>query len=450
MEYCGAGSVSDMIRLRKTNLTEDCIATILSDSLKGLEYLHARRRIHRDIKAGNILLTDQGESKLADFGVAGQLTDTIVKRSTMTGTPFWMAPEVVSEKKGGYGTLADIWSLGITIIEMAECKPPLSNEHPMRAILLIPERPAPVFEKPDKWSPLFNHFLSLCLKKIVKERWNASKLLKHDFIKNCRESDGKKQLIEVIEECEQLKKEKKEKSKKNLTNAVTNQLADLNNNSQSPTSNPNNKNFGSGSKSSDDNLDVKKIVNDMNKLKMKNNDSDAKGNNTAPNPEDTVCYYGSVIEHPSQCGSIQNFGTGPQYGSINMGTGPICQNSFGTGPNNPGSFRGPGTATDSASSSKPGFMEYFEEQEKEYNAEHLKNLLVSDNISPTESNIHDLIINGYTEKSLKNLTPEQIENMLTSIDDLMAKDLNCISQRYGQRREPILQALASKEYDPED
>merc|ERR1711953_1466244 len=103
MEYCGAGSVSDIIRLRKTNLNEECIATILSDSPKGLEYLHARRRIHRDIKAGNILLTDQGESKLADFGVAGQLTDTIVKRSTMTGTPFWMAPEVVSEKKGGYG-----------------------------------------------------------------------------------------------------------------------------------------------------------------------------------------------------------------------------------------------------------------------------------------------------------------------------------------------------------
>lgn len=92
MEYCGAGSVSDIMRLRKKTLTEDEISTILSDTLKGLEYLHLRRKIHRDIKAGNILLNSEGHAKLADFGVAGQLTDTMAKRNTVIGTPFWMAP----------------------------------------------------------------------------------------------------------------------------------------------------------------------------------------------------------------------------------------------------------------------------------------------------------------------------------------------------------------------
>jgi len=97
MEYCGAGSVSDIIRLRRKTLTEDEIATVLKDTLKGLEYLHFMRKIHRDVKAGNILLNTDGHSKLADFGVAGQLTDTMAKRNTVIGTPFWMAPEVIQE-----------------------------------------------------------------------------------------------------------------------------------------------------------------------------------------------------------------------------------------------------------------------------------------------------------------------------------------------------------------
>lgn len=184
MEYCGGGSVSDIMRLRKKTLTEDEIATILSDTLRGLEYLHQRRKIHRDIKAGNILLNTEGHAKLADFGVAGQLTDTMAKRNTVIGTPFWMAPEVIQEI--GYDCVADIWSLGITALEMAEGKPPYGDIHPMRAIFMIPTKPPPSFRDPDRWSPEFIDFVSRCLVKNPEERATASDLLQHIFISNAK------------------------------------------------------------------------------------------------------------------------------------------------------------------------------------------------------------------------------------------------------------------------
>ncbi|CAG0902185.1 unnamed protein product [Cyprideis torosa] len=184
MEYCGAGSVSDIMRLRKKTLTEEEIATILSDALRGLEYLHLRRKIHRDIKAGNILLNSEGYAKLADFGVAGQLTDTMAKRNTVIGTPFWMAPEVIQEI--GYDCVADIWSLGITALEMAEGKPPYGDIHPMRAIFMIPTKPPPSFRLPDQWSPEFIEFVARCLEKNPEKRASAAELLSHDFIKSAR------------------------------------------------------------------------------------------------------------------------------------------------------------------------------------------------------------------------------------------------------------------------
>ncbi|XP_030748575.1 serine/threonine-protein kinase 3 [Sitophilus oryzae] len=186
MEYCGAGSVSDIMRLRKKTLSEEEIATILSDTLKGLEYLHLRRKIHRDIKAGNILLNSEGHAKLADFGVAGQLTDTMAKRNTVIGTPFWMAPEVIQEI--GYDCVADIWSLGITALEMAEGKPPYGDIHPMRAIFMIPTKPPPSFREPDRWSAEFIDFVSVCLVKNPEERATATDLLTHEFIGNAKTS----------------------------------------------------------------------------------------------------------------------------------------------------------------------------------------------------------------------------------------------------------------------
>ncbi|KJH41123.1 kinase domain protein [Dictyocaulus viviparus] len=182
MEYCGAGSVSDIMRLRRKTLNEREMSVVLRDTLQGLRYLHDLKKIHRDIKAGNILLNTDGQAKLADFGVAGQLTDTMAKRNTVIGTPFWMAPEVIEEI--GYDTKADIWSLGITAIEMAEGRPPYADIHPMRAIFMIPTKPPPTFKKPDEWSEEFNDFIKQCLVKKAEDRKTASQLVEHAFTAN--------------------------------------------------------------------------------------------------------------------------------------------------------------------------------------------------------------------------------------------------------------------------
>ncbi|XP_017883661.1 mitogen-activated protein kinase kinase kinase kinase 5 isoform X1 [Ceratina calcarata] len=183
MEYCGGGSLQDIYHITGP-LTEIQIAYMCRETLLGLAYLHSMGKMHRDIKGANILLTEAGDVKLADFGVSAQITATINKRKSFIGTPYWMAPEVAAvERKGGYNQLCDIWACGITAIELAELQPPMFDLHPMRALFLMSKSgfKPPTLKDRDKWSPTFHNFVKVALTKNPKKRPTAEKLLQHAF-----------------------------------------------------------------------------------------------------------------------------------------------------------------------------------------------------------------------------------------------------------------------------
>ncbi|QHO56647.1 hypothetical protein HN51_011362 [Arachis hypogaea] len=201
MEYCGGGSVADLMSVTDEALDEGQIAYICREALKGLEYLHSIFKVHRDIKGGNILLTEQGDVKLGDFGVAAQLTRTMSKRNTFIGTPHWMAPEVIQESR--YDGKVDVWALGVSAIEMAEGVPPRSSVHPMRVLFMISIEPAPMLEDKEKWSLYFHDFVAKCLTKEPRLRPTASEMLKHKFFEKWK--TGSAAVLPKLEKARQIR-----------------------------------------------------------------------------------------------------------------------------------------------------------------------------------------------------------------------------------------------------
>eukprot|EP01118_Nematostelium_gracile_P014822 TRINITY_DN5854_c0_g5_i1.p1 TRINITY_DN5854_c0_g5~~TRINITY_DN5854_c0_g5_i1.p1 ORF type:complete len:387 (-),score=127.18 TRINITY_DN5854_c0_g5_i1:47-1207(-) len=221
MEFCDGGSALDVLNATNKTLDEDIISAICSCIVQGLIYLHSHKILHRDLKAGNILLNSEGIAKLADFGVSARLKHTMEKKDTVVGSPYWMAPEVISvqkEKAEGYDFKADIWSTAITAIELAEGKPPLFEIASLRVIFLIPARDPPKLQNPEKYSVEFNDFLSVCLQKSPAQRPTAKELLEHPFVqKGMKNQHLLKELVEnTLPALQKMRdQKKKEEQKKN-------------------------------------------------------------------------------------------------------------------------------------------------------------------------------------------------------------------------------------------
>ncbi|XP_027503570.1 STE20-like serine/threonine-protein kinase isoform X1 [Corapipo altera] len=222
IEFCAGGAVDAVMLELERPLTEPQIKVVCRQTLEALNYLHENKIIHRDLKAGNILFTLDGDIKLADFGVSAKNTRTIQRRDSFIGTPYWMAPEVVmceTSKDRPYDYKADIWSLGITLIEMAQIEPPHHELNPMRVLLKIAKSDPPMLAQPSKWSSDFKDFLKKCLEKNVDARWSATQLLQHPFVtvtsnKPIRELIAEAK-AEVTEEVEDGKDEDEEEETEN-------------------------------------------------------------------------------------------------------------------------------------------------------------------------------------------------------------------------------------------
>lgn len=234
LEFCSGGALDDLILELERGLNEEQIRVVCKQMFECLHFLHTHKVIHRDLKAGNLLLTNEGNIKLADFGVSAKNKKTIQRRTTFIGTPYWMAPEVIVTetcKDDPYDYKADIWSAGVTLIELAEMQPPYHDMHPMRVLFKIPKADPPTLQFRNRWSKDFHDFLSLCVVKSPEMRSSAADLLEHPFIVNCVDNKPLKELYNeakavVIEEFEDLPEDKEKRDKEALKSAESTESLD--------------------------------------------------------------------------------------------------------------------------------------------------------------------------------------------------------------------------------
>ncbi|KAI9159407.1 Mitogen-activated protein kinase kinase kinase kinase 4 [Blastocladiella emersonii ATCC 22665] len=213
MEYCGGGSVDTLYSMLPKPMSEEAISVIIHEAVKGLAYFHESKHIHRDIKAGNLLLTEGGEVKLADFGVSARLSGNNTRANSFIGTPFWMAPEVIrseNDRNNWYDAKADVWSIGITVIELADKCPPLAEIHPFTALKLILQDAQPLgLKNPKKRSKPMNEFIALCLTRDPKRRPSCNELLNHPFMQKAETLRGRELIADLVEKSKILRQKKR-------------------------------------------------------------------------------------------------------------------------------------------------------------------------------------------------------------------------------------------------
>jgi len=206
MDYCGVGSVKDIIKISQDTLTEKQAQYVLKATVKGLICLHSNNILHLDIKSANILMTDDGDVKLADFGVSTQLSHPYLTSTQYVGSPLFMAPEVIL--KDQFNNKADIWSLGITAIEMVEGEPPNTDIDSIEKLPLLAERPPPTFKNKRMWSKIFQSFLEIMLIKDQNARPTSNELDSHPFLQSVV---GKEVMHEILESAKDLIQSKRKK-----------------------------------------------------------------------------------------------------------------------------------------------------------------------------------------------------------------------------------------------
>ncbi|KAJ6241716.1 serine/threonine-protein kinase tao [Anaeramoeba flamelloides] len=422
MEYCGGGSLDDIIKLTKTTLNEDQIISVVKSALEGLAYLNKKNKMHRDIKAGNILMSDECVAKLTDFGVSAQVTES-KKRNTVIGTPYWMPPEMIQEV--GYGLNGDIWSLGITILEMAEGEPPLTNIHPMRAIFLIPNRPAPTFKEPKKWSKGLNDLLKQCLQKDPDLRPTADKLLLHPIFKRCKST--KQTFSELIEKSKILREKKKKKKKKNSSSSRSGTTStsgsgsgsgsETSSGTDSGTGTTSSSGTGSGTTSSSENEDNvgygTTVIKKVSKSRTSSGSGSGTGSGTTSSSGDNGYGYGTTVIKKKDSSTESSSSSSDSDDEID---------GFSTTVIKPKKVKKKKTKEDE----QPDFMKHVQ---KEQSAKRKKDLLSAEQL---EEQATKEILQNYNE-----LGEMELKSLLLMIKKQMNKEINLINERFNQKMDPI-------------